>query len=378
MLKKRNSTRSGLLIDIGSGSVGMAIVRSDENKSAPEIIWQRREYANIASNEEGGSSRSIMSLLKNLTKKAQEVLQTAPESSKMDPVAETQITLSAPWAHAVSRPVVYKQPEAFVITPELLAKLGHLASEEDKQNLTNLRPELSTELDITDSYISNLNAEGYPIDQIDGQLTPSINFLQTTTVADRSMLETARKIQSDIFFNVPNRNTSSLLGLMAAIKKVHPLATDFCLLDITDHTTQLGIVRQGSLEYCNHNHYGSASIAKEIARLNNRPFQEVYQDLIRFISAGKKNDNPSVLDKYTKQLFELFPIAKNNVFTPKTVYFLANKSMSTVMPRLTEQLGTLLKKPNIELIDATKLFPKKIKSTDHGLTTAAIFFHTED
>ena len=117
--------RIGAILDIGSGSVLVAIVVSKESESEPSIIWSHREHAplrNIESIDQ--SAKAVLTALVNALLKfdseGRQALHAATKKSQVDVV---QCCIAAPWSYTVTKNINYVQEESFTITEALVEEL---------------------------------------------------------------------------------------------------------------------------------------------------------------------------------------------------------------------------------------------------------------
>jgi len=119
-------TQCGLVIDIGSGSVGCAIVVSDVDSAKPEIIWSHREYARIKDMESTEVPlQEMTTLLVNtflhIGKNGSTQLR---ERYPRLQISFVQATVSAPWTYTITKTIQFTDDQSFKANDDLVEELS--------------------------------------------------------------------------------------------------------------------------------------------------------------------------------------------------------------------------------------------------------------
>lgn len=394
--KHSNSGTYGALFDIGSGSVMVAIVQSAAKKPHPNVIWSHREHVplrNIASLDE--ASKSIMTALMNaameLDSTGRKVLSVYNPKAR---ISHIQSSISAPWAYTITKTINYTQEEPFVITETLIEELIKTTEQKIltdlKQNETLDELGLAPITAMTMDKLSN----GYRIKNPLGSSASAFSLSRANVVAQEPIVKAINETTEKIFNNKEHQQLSFMLMAFSVMRDLLPQMYEMAIVDITYEATELGIVRDGSLQYCTHTSFGVFSLAREIAAALSIPLSEAFgylhtQNPLSFldtVSAAKKKEVDEIFEAYIRQITLLFKETGDELSIPKTIALHADNNTEPLFLELIEKAAKRCTKstPSVTLVTkeifkqtfdekATKEF--FTHSSDTALLLSALFFH---
>jgi cell division ATPase FtsA len=394
--KQSSSDTYGALFDIGSGSVLVAIVRSNIKTSHPDVIWSHREHVplrDIASLEQ--ASKSVMTALMNaameLDGTGRKVL--AVHNSKAI-ISQIQSSICAPWSYTVTKTIHYNQEKPFTITKSLIGELVKTTEQKIlndlKQNETLSSLGLQSITAVTMDTLSN----GYRVENpIDG-IASEFSISRANVVAQEPMIKALSETSEKVFANKEHKQLSFMLMAFSVMRDLLPQIYELAIVDITYEATEIGIVRDGSLQYCTHTQFGVFSLAREIAAVLSVPLSEAFgylhtEEPLAFLetqSEAKKKEVDKILEAYIEQITLLFKETGDELSIPKTIALHVDLNSEPLFLNLIEKAAKRCTKstPAITLITkeifkqtfnekATKEF--FTHSSDTALLLSALFFH---
>ena len=115
----------GAIIDIGSGSVGVAIVYSENITEKVHIIWSHREYLLMKEQPDMDTalrnmSTTLVNALLELGSNGQKALHAFNPSLHITTV---QTAICAPWSHTVTKSIQYEKEHPFTVDQILVSDL---------------------------------------------------------------------------------------------------------------------------------------------------------------------------------------------------------------------------------------------------------------
>lgn len=391
--------RIGAILDIGSGSVLVAIVVSKESESEPSIIWSHREHAplrNIESIDQ--SAKAVLTALVNALLKfdseGRQALHAATKKSQVDVV---QCCIAAPWSYTVTKNINYVQEESFTITEALVEELIDTAERK-----------IATELDSTDSATElgltivarttmDLLANGYRIKDPYNQEASSLTLAHASVVTQKYLVDELSDLKEKIFPSAELHELSHMLAFYGVSELLSPNAFDTCLVDITSEATEIGIVRDGSLSYATHTPFGIFSLAREIATITSLPLFEAfkhlqspeYEHFLATLPTEQQKDIEKVFDSYIARLAELFHETGDDLSIPKQILLHGDLASEALLRKCVEQaaIRVLKSEPNVIMTTPAILkstFPHYLPSAtnsaglDTGMLLSALFFHKQN
>ena len=395
LFSSKNSTeRVGAIIDIGSGSVLVAVVVSQAGEKSPTIVWSHREQAplrTIDSLEQ--SAKSVMtSLINALLKFDSEGRRALHDFNKRSHVDEIQCSISAPWAYTVSKKVTYTQDEPFEITKTLIDSLVESAEKSTQSELAET--EAATKLGlgvITRSTLDSL-ANGYRVTKLLGNHATELTMTHVSVLTQQYLIEHLQDLRHKMFAQKPLHQLSYMLALYSVTDELFHDSSDYCLVDVTYEATEIGIVRDGILTYTTHIPFGSFSLAREISEATSLPLLQSFQSLhttdietfLATLTAGQKSSVEKIFEAYVARLSSLFNETGDELSIPKKMYLHGDVELEAFFSTQLTQAAQSIVKGSVRITPLSTLLVDMVRrehtetNTDTAMLVAAKFFHTQN
>jgi cell division ATPase FtsA len=396
--KPQPEIRIGAVVEIGSGSVLVSIIRSDATKTIPEVIWSKREYAvkrkdsNTAINAKAVIT-ALMNAVLLLESEGRGSLEQQYPKSKIE---HLQVSMTAPWSYTITKVIGYNQTESFEITEALLGSLIEAAqkkiTEELKEN------ELASELGlaIMTRATTDIQANDYKISNAVGKTATNLTLTQVSAVAQTYVTDAIEELHSKIFAKAKLERFSFMLMFHCIIRELYNDLNEYCLIDITYEATEIGVVRGGILRYCTHAPIGISTLARTIAQILNIPLEEAHAFLkepyhthaMESLSEDKRAEVLVIFDEYQQNIAKLFKETGDKLTIPKilfmhgghqvedffSVQILAAAKIATNLSHAVHSVTTELLTTNYNADEKKRLLTI---SSDTAMLVAAQFFHKQ-
>jgi len=247
-----NSSKKDKIIvvfDIGSGSVGGAIVKipaqatnplgsSDRDKYLPSIIKSARVDIKLCKNVE--IDKLLEEMLKSLKVVADNI-----HGSKADNPSQIFCVLSSPWYISENRLVKTEHDKPFIFTQRLADDL----LSEEISSFTTLYQHTYGSTDsipeIIENHITTVSANGYPCALPIGVSTNSIEMNMIISVVPKLFLDKIRKVISNTWSHKSVYFSSFALSSYMAVKDLYINSDSYILLDISGEITDVSIISKG-------------------------------------------------------------------------------------------------------------------------------------
>lgn len=339
-----NSDRFGIVIDIGSGSVLTSIVHSNSENKHPVIVWAHREHIalkNIDNIEH--SAKAVLAALMNASLKLDgEGRKALMEYNSSAKLTLTQCSISAPWSYTVTKTINLKQDEPIDITENFVDELVFAAQRQVEEELKENATASEIGLTVIAKSTMDLLSNGYRVSHPEGEKASTMSLTQATVVAQQYMMDGITEVHEKLFPKANVEAMSFILMLYCTIRSLHPHTDDFCLVDVTDEATEIGIVRDGSLKYSTHIPFGMFSLAREISNICKIPLHEALGYLRAKDVNGVKQHLPEssydevtvIFDKYLEKLAGLLNETGDSLSIPKQVLLNVESSFEPLFSNL--------------------------------------------
>lgn len=238
--KKRGESELALVVDIGSGSVGAALVLFSGTRH-PAILYTTRLPLPFQKDVHGarlhsGMLRTLSGVMLSISA---EGFAKGGFSDKRPAIKEAVVALSAPWVSSKAHLLSLSQKEPQTITARVLgALLAHLPDAAQEH--------LPKALKIEEKLIkAALN--GYPTGNPLGKPATTAEFSLFSSFAPLSLV---RGIEETLLHHLHLRRVSfhsfSLMAF-AVVRELFPKETDFLFLDISGEQTEFSIVKKQAI-----------------------------------------------------------------------------------------------------------------------------------
>jgi|AntRauTorcE11897_2_1112592.scaffolds.fasta_scaffold02273_5 hypothetical protein len=375
----------GVLFDVGSGSVLTAIVHSSSKNTHPVIVWAHREHVplrDIESLEQVSKSvkTAIINAAMELDTNGRKVLTQYDSSAK---ITQIQSSISAPWACTITKTIHYTQEKPFTVTQTLINELTQtteknidheLASNESLDELG-----LHTITAVTMEMLSN----GYRIASPKGSEASDFSIARANVVAQSHITSALKETVDKIYRDKEHRQLSFMLMAYSVMSELMPQIYEIGIIDVSYEATEMGIVRDGSLQYCTHTPFGSFSLARELTAALGVPLTEAFGYLhaneplsfLDSLTEAKKAEVEKIFEAYVKKVETLFRETGDELSIPKSIAIHVDLKSEPLFSLLIERAA----KRCIKSTPIVTLVTKEIlKQTFNEKATKAFFTHSSD
>lgn len=331
---QNGTLRPVVLVEIGSGSVGIAIMVSDPEKSEPEVVWSHREFALIRDIK--ATTETIKHLNTAMVNGFLELgssgLKALKDYNPKLVIKEVQATVSAPWSYTATKTVTYTDENPFSVDDELIRELTLTAEKQAKASVAESGLE-QFGLKIISNATIHIRINGYNVHTVSGQEGRSVELSHITSLATSSILKTLEESTNKVLPKAKINVFSFMYIYYCLLKNMHPDTSEICLVDITSEATEIGIVRDGVLKHVTHGPYGTFTLAREIAASCNIPKEEAYtylkggQSFVETkLSKAKQDQLMAIVSAYELKIATLFKATGDQLSIPKTVFLHTNNA----------------------------------------------------
>ncbi len=320
------------IIDIGSASVGLAIVNLDQ-KNPPEILYNYRSRANIR--PDSAFKIFIQGILDCLE---ESLNSTTLENFKIDEVA---VFLASPFYICQSNIINQKEEKPFTVIPKRVSAILNEKAEAFRQDNKVLYPELNNDQTIIiDNYLMQTKLNGYVVNSPYGY---KVNSLYLSQYVSLGSLPVLNKFKEIIAKKLPRKKISFFTFSWSAFTffKQWQKLKDYTILDVTGEMTDLNVITNGYLNEVASFPKGRNFLLKSLAEKLNTTPAEVNSSLYLFLE--EKMDNAAEI-KMQKALEELkeewlqgLDLALKNimesVLLPEQIYLVGDDAVTEVFSK---------------------------------------------
>lgn len=383
LFKKSAAVKYGAIVDIGSGSVGVAIVKSDDSKDSPEVLWSHRERTIIPKRYDRQSAAkhvqaSILSAFLELGNAG--VRSLLREDSKAR-VKEVQVSLSAPWCYTITDTISTKFPKSTKISKKILKEVIEKAKAKAEELLNEtIKDELDAE-PISMSVI-DVSLNGYHVSEPEDKEAEHMTLSIVRAFCDKQLLTAIEDASDKVFPEVRLSLNSFTYTYYESLRNLASDTSEVCLIDVTYEATELGIVREGVLEHVTHIPFGSSALVREISELTKTPLEESSSylrgsgiDITKPMNEARKEDFVKIINSFEAKLADLLRQTGDQLSIPKTIFLHTDALTSVFFAERVKNAAKSATNCNHNLHTVTKQYFSGISAKDTALLVSAYVFH---
>lgn len=381
---KRDDRAYGVVFEVGSGSVGGAIISFNPQVAEPVILFTTREFLPFKQTYPTGDiKKRLLTIFMALALEIDSQLAIfLPKNTKLDSLL---VNFTAPWSHTRSNTHTYKTDQPFLVTKKLLENLRTTVTENSlkKPTLTNTLKEKG--LTIINQTITDYTANGYSVKKLIGQTVNSVSITETTSAVGNEILSQTQEILGKIFPGKDVEFLTSPLILQYFIRSNTETLTSFSTIHLSYEALELTIFRNCKITTAFTVGIGINTIARNVAMASKLSHEQVFsflttEDTSTFRDIFHEKIQKAITEVVLPVLKEFFANINTYELLPKNFYLIA-----TVMPSqiLVDLITNALKESNTKKFKLHTLNPPIIHTTakanigsnDLGLCILAYFFH---
>lgn len=392
------SERFGVLIDIGSGSVLVAIVHSVPSNTVPTVVWSHREQTplkNIESIEQ--SSKAVITSLINasliIDSEGRKTLNKYQKGAKL---TETQCTISAPWSFTITKNLNYSKDEPFEVTEELISGITEAIEKEVSEDVNEDSILKKLNLQTITRATMDMKANGYRVRFPEGEMTPTLCLSRATVITQKNLIDSIKETRDKLFPATSLKMMSFILAQHLVTRELMPQNYDVTLVDITYEATEIGVVRDGVLSYSTHTPFGSSSLAREISAITNVPLHEAFgylhtespYEFVKSLNKTKAAEIESMFESYTEKVSALLHETGDELAMPKQMSLHSDLKSETLFLDLVEKaakrqtkispvITPISKEISRQLVDKQNDLTENQEEIDTALMLSAQLFHKQ-
>lgn len=381
-LKQIHNTRPVVIFDIGSASIGGAVVYF--GKEVPKISYCTR--IQLPFQEKADKKHLLPQIEEILSQVAGDIQKNGLKAVRGKSVVPQEIVciLSSLWSSTRTTNASFENKERFVVTDEvmdnLLAQIHKKNKEEKEEGVVTI-----------EEIVVNSFLNGYPTQLPLGKKAQHINvsFLESTVTKelDTKIHDTIHKIFSS---DIPVLLRSFTLVAFSVTRDMFEYMRDSMLIDVTGEITEIVVVRDSKLDETFSFPYGKNTIVRDIAEKTGSIPEDVLARLRISLSKAESEIKEEVSEE-EKKWVEMFGGACEELSSetsplPQDVFLITDTSYEKWFRSLIERVDFSQFTATRQEFHVNHFIEKKIEGgcmidkgvvSDNFLVIESIFYNRE-
>ena len=380
----KKDTPFGVIIDVHSGSVGMAIVHSEPGMDLPQVLYAHREYLKIG--EHPDTSALIRALRQALFSASLQLASEGMAALKtFDPkgsLGRVLLVCGAPWANTVTRFIHVEDKEPFLVTQERVRTLIEEAERRDETELKTASLLRELNIGLVERAIVNTALNGYPTHDPYGKKGTELSLAHISGLVPQAIIDTATEIEDKILPDTVRTSHTFALVLFCVMRDLYPDTHHGLFMDISGEATELCLMQDEVLMETCVFPFGTHTFLRLLAsELNTFP-DEALTHMREFGQATPESIKLAVAkvsEQYVTSLAEAIGLLEERYSIPSHIFLSTSRGLHTHFDTLIRQAvekyigahGTFLSL-NTDLIAPQQ---DALKTNDIFFYLEARFFH---
>ncbi|MEK7180478.1 MAG: hypothetical protein AAB706_03300, partial [Patescibacteria group bacterium] len=352
-LKRKSSHEPIVIFDIGSASVGGAIVLFSESTNLPQIIYTKRVSFPIT---ERPQSDRILASTANALKEVVAALEKEGFSAlhnlhvKNKAIRNVFCILASPWYVSQTKTINIKEKNPITLTEQFIE---NILTKEEKNFEESIAHSSYTEtfdknVVLAEQKIIRIKLSGYETGNPYGKKSSDIELSLFSSLVSKKISDKLNEVIGHSFSREKIKLHSFCLTSFSTLSDLFPEAKDFLIMDITGEVTDISFVRNGALiQSVSFPSGRNFLIRKMIKKMNSNT--EVALSSLSLYSTGKAEPAVAVkIESVVKEVQEEWLVYLNDVLRdlkaecgilPRKIFLTIDNDILSIFIRFIKQSG---------------------------------------
>lgn len=259
------------IFDIGSGSVGGALVRvPTDSKTLPTILKTVR--TDIVEREELDFNLFLDDMILALGFSSRALYQ-----SKIGAPDEIVCVLASPWYISETRLIKMAKEHSFLFTKRIVDELLEKEISSLDSLYKNKYGETDSSPEVIEHPIVGVSLNGYHVDDPLGKKTRSIEMSMVISLSPRICIDKIKETISKSYHHTPISFSSFMVSSYVSVRDRYMNQDSYLLLDIGGEVTDVGIVSKGIMKDSLSFPYGRKTLFRDICKKLRVELRDAYE-----------------------------------------------------------------------------------------------------
>lgn len=305
--RRHSDTLYGVLIDVGSGSIGVSIVVSDHSKELPETLFSHRIHIKVGKESASFSERiramreALFSACLILSRDGIAALKKYDSYGRIHKIS---ITCSSPWSYTVARTVHYENDTELRITRALIDDLVKSAESEITSHIHGTTLPHDLEFQVVERATVDVRVNDYLIEHPIGLKGTSISLSHISGIVPNEIIRAVYEVEEKIFPNTGVRAHTLMLVLYCVIRDVFPTEHNYAIINIEDESIEFGIIESSTLIQSVYVPFGSNMLIRGLMGATNSTSTDVLSILRAYEEKRLANEDADLVKRHITLFFD--------------------------------------------------------------------------
>lgn len=177
------------------------------------------------------------------------------------------VTIGTPWIVSQTRQIVYRQATPFLVSKDTIENLVQKEIEYVTKHDMEQFAGFGAQMNIVEKRLSTILLNGYETAKPFGKHASSLDMMLTISVAPQEIIDRLNDTIRRHYGTRPIQHVSAVLGAFTVLRDQPDAPTDAWIADISETTTDITFIKNGSLLYHHTIPLGTTAITSNPAQL---------------------------------------------------------------------------------------------------------------
>ncbi|HEX4799255.1 MAG TPA: hypothetical protein VFV22_01825 [Candidatus Paceibacterota bacterium] len=320
--KKHDDAQYGALIDISSGSIGIAILLSDPQKPLPRIVYTERipfrQTAHYTMSDILDTRRVREALLSASLMLSSDGLNALRHIDEHAEISKIFITCSSPWALTIARSAQYNNDTDFKINKSIITDLVNSVERDILEHVAVTHDEHKT-YQIVERATVDTTINGYAVSSPFGLTGKTLSLSHVVGIIPQELLDAAEEAHEKIFPKAIMNAHTTMLVTYCILRDIFPNVHTACIIDITGEATEFGFVERNLLIDNSYVPWGINTTLRAVSRARGNPISDLERQFSEYTSTTCSDETPlgSAVAEYRKNIVDALEAMQEQHVLPK-------------------------------------------------------------
>jgi hypothetical protein len=377
-----------LILDIGSGSVGVSIAEVDRGEKKPLIIYTYRALLRVAKKKSQDEFIRILkeALLEATLDFSSNGMKRLAEHDSSGHIDTIHVVYASPWSELVARHIHVEKDEPMRVTDDLIQTIVQEAEKQAASATHEMAIFETSGLSVIKKDVVDAKLNGYPVHEFTGQKCVSIEVTLLAELVPQIVRDAMSESEKNLIAHAHVIEHTSAKILAHGSQKMYADAEDILTIEITGEATECAVMKHGVVYENFFTLFGTHTFERELASSLGTIPDEARSHLKDYASNTSHEEVEGAVQTirttYKEELKTLLHSIESKYALPQRVLMLVDPLYREMYSTLVEEVYALMKADykfftvDDQLLDQFVEYGDDIEH-DQYAALAALFFHTE-
>lgn len=372
------------LIDISSGSVGVALVATTQSDGLPVILYTHRMNMRITQFNEVQSDNlrrvreTLFSACLVLSQEGYPILREHDQHGK---ISKLFITCSSPWSNIFSQNVQYENDIRFKISNSIIDDLVKSALAEISNTIKNSTTLSGVNFESIEQISTDFVVNEYPVKTTVGLSGNTIGLTHIVGLIPAEISSSITEVHEKLFKGADCEIHSFIFIAHKIIADIFKNVHTMCIIHIGGESSEFAFVENDVLRESIHENYGVNTFVRDIMLKTQKPQSDILSSMHAYTEGVHTSDAEieNYIHEYTDRIFNTLKATFEHRSIPKEIFIIVNTPHEKIFKNVVASAFEKLCHVKKQIISLDSNITEHIVEGSHDdvpLALSARFFHT--